>query len=85
MSKRVPRLTSDSDAEKFLDNDLSEYLDPANLHPLKFEFQPKDTQVNLRLSRGLLQAVKHRAAADGIPYQKYIRMVLEQAVSRQDR
>jgi predicted DNA binding CopG/RHH family protein len=82
MSKRVPILLSDEEAEKFLDQDLSDYLDPANMVPLKFEFQPKDTQLNLRLSRNLLTAVKARAAAHGISYQKFIRMTLEQVVKQ---
>ena len=82
MSKRVPILRSDEEAEKFLDQDLSDYLDPANMVPLKFEFQPKDTQLNLRLSQNLLKAVKACAAAHGISYQKFIRMTLEQVVAR---
>ncbi len=82
MSKRVPRLKSDEEAEKFLEQDLSDYLDPANMVPLSFEFQAKDTQINLRLSKGLLQAVKARAAAHGLSYQKFIRMMLEQVVTR---
>jgi predicted DNA binding CopG/RHH family protein len=85
MRKRVPRLKTDEEAERFLERDLSDYMDARNLRALKFEFQPKDTQLNLRLSRGLLEAIKKSAAADGISYQKYIRMVLEQAVSRPDR
>ncbi|MBT8440894.1 MAG: hypothetical protein KJO76_00800 [Gammaproteobacteria bacterium] len=85
MSKRVPRFETDEEAEKFLEQDLSDYMDPRNLRTLKYEFQPKDTQLNLRLSKGLLKAIKRSAAADGISYQKYIRMILEQAVSRPDR
>ena len=85
MRKRVPRLKTDEEAERFLEQDLSDYMDARNLRALKFEFQPKDTQLNLRLSRGLLDAIKKSAAADGISYQKYIRMVLEHAVSRPER
>lgn len=85
MSKRVPRLKSDKAAEEFLEQDLSDFLDPAHMVPLTFEYQPKDAQLNLRLSKGLLAAVKTRAAANGISYQKFIRMVLEQAVSRSER
>ncbi|NND37848.1 MAG: hypothetical protein HKN81_12020, partial [Gammaproteobacteria bacterium] len=56
MSKRVPRFETDEEAEKFLEQDLSDYMDPRNLRTLKYEFQPKDTQLNLRLSKGLLKA-----------------------------
>ena len=63
MSKRVPVFKTDEEAEAFLEQDLSDYLDPANLQRIHFEYQPKDTQLNLRLSKNLLQAVKARAAA----------------------
>jgi len=82
MSKRVPRLTGDKASEKFLDQDLTEYLDPKHMQALTFEFQPKDAQLNLRLSEGLLDAIKARAAASGVSYQKFVRMVLERAVGR---
>jgi len=82
MGKRVPQFKTDEEVERFLEQDLSDYLDPANMVPLRFEFQPKDAQVNLRLAKGLLQAIKARAAAEGISYQKFIRMTLEQTVSR---
>jgi len=85
MGKRVPQFKTDEEAEKFLEQDLTDYLDPAHMPPLRFEFQPKDAQVNLRLSKGLLQAIKTRAAAEGMSYQKFIRMTLEHMVARPDR
>ncbi len=85
MGKRIPQFKTDEEAEKFLEQDLSDYLDPAYMIPLRFEFKLKDTQVNLRLAKGLLQAIKARAAAEGISYQKFIRMTLEQTVSRSDK
>jgi len=44
MSKRIPQFKTDEEAEKFLEQDLSDYLDPAYMVPLRFEFRPKDTQ-----------------------------------------
>jgi predicted DNA binding CopG/RHH family protein len=85
MSKRVPQFKTDEEAEKFLEQDLSDYLDPKYMVPLRFEFKPKDTQVNLRLAKGLLIAIKAQAAAEGISYQKFIRMTLEQTVSRSNK
>jgi len=85
MSKRVPQFKTDEEAEKFLEQDLSDYLDPKYMVPLRFEFKPKDTQVNLRLAKELLQAIKARAAAEGISYQKFIRMTLEQTVARSSK
>ena len=56
MSKRVPQFKTDEEAEKFLEQDLSDYLDPKYMVPLPFEYRPKDAQVNLRLAKELLQA-----------------------------
>ena len=83
--KRIPQFKTDEEAEKFLEQDLSDYLDPKYMIPVHFEFKPKDAQVNLRLSKGLLHAIKTRAAAEGMSYQKFIRMTLEHTVTRPDR
>jgi hypothetical protein len=50
--------------------------------PLRYEVRPKSRSVNLRLSEELLSAVKVRASEDGIAYQRFIRMTLEQAFMR---
>ncbi|MCW5698249.1 MAG: hypothetical protein KIT00_00210 [Rhodospirillales bacterium] len=44
MSERVPRLQNDEDAESFLDQDLSKYLDPADMQRLHFKAEPKDRE-----------------------------------------
>jgi predicted DNA binding CopG/RHH family protein len=82
MSKRAPRLRTDDEAEAFLEQDLSEYIDPAHMVPLRYEVRPKGRSVNLRLSEELLGAVKARAKEEGIPYQRFIRLALEQALAR---
>jgi predicted DNA binding CopG/RHH family protein len=52
---------------------------------VRFEFEPKTERVNMRLPRTLLDAVKARAAKQGIPYQRYIRQALENAVGQPKR
>ena len=81
MSRKVPRLRSDAEAEAFLEQDLSG-LDFSQFKPVRFEFQPKTERVNMRLSKPLLDSVKKRAARQGISYQRFIRQVLERAVVR---
>lgn len=80
MKKKVPRLRSDEDAEAFLESDLSN-LDYAQFKPVRFEFEKKTARINMRLPQPLLEAVKRRATARKIPYQRFIREVLERAVS----
>jgi len=81
MKKPLPVLNSDEEAEEFVANsDLTDY-DLSNLKMVKFEFQPKSERVNMRLPKTLLDAVKASASRAGVPYQRYIRQVLETAVS----
>jgi predicted DNA binding CopG/RHH family protein len=40
-----------------------------------------DKSVNLRLPEQLLEAVRSRAKRAGMPYQRYIRMAIERALS----
>ena len=82
MKRKVPRLTTDAEAEAFLEQDLSD-LDFTQFKPVRFEFEKKSARVNMRLPQTLLDAVKARAHARGIPYQRLIREALEQAVWRQ--
>jgi len=80
MKKRVPKLKSDKEAETFLDQDLS-MLDFSQFRPVRFEFEKKTARVNMRLPQALLDAVKKRATSRKIPYQRFIREALEQAVA----
>lgn len=77
--KRVPKLKTDAEAEKFLEQDLSG-LDFSQFKPARFEFQAKDAQINMRLPSKLLDAVKATAKRSGMPYQRFIRESLERAV-----
>jgi len=82
MKKKLPRLRSDKEAEKFVaQSDLTEY-DLSEMKTVRFEFQPKSERVNMRLPRQLLDAVRSSAAKAGVPYQRFIRQALEDAVHR---
>ncbi len=80
MKRKVPRMTTDEEAEAFLEQDLSD-LDFSQFKPVKFEFQAKAARLNMRLPVPLLDAVKARAKARGVPYTRFIREVLEQATT----
>jgi predicted DNA binding CopG/RHH family protein len=81
MKKSVPNLKTDEQAEEFLAQDLSE-LDFAQFRPVRFEFEKKDEQINMRVPQSLLNAVRKRARERGIPYTRYIRETLERAVTQ---
>jgi len=82
MKKKLPRFRGDREAEEFVDKaDLTEY-DLSEMQRFRFEFQPKSERVNMRLPRQLLDAVRSSAAKAGVPYQRFIRQALEEAVQR---
>ena len=80
MKRKIPKLRTDKETEQFLDQDLSD-LDFSQFKPVKFEFDKKTARVNMRLPEALLKAVKKRAVARKIPYQRFIREALEQAIA----
>ena len=76
--KPFPPLHSDEEAEQFVDTvDLSEY-DLSVFKPMRFEIEPKAASLNMRLPASLLDAVK----ASGLPYTRYVRMLLEADIAR---
>lgn len=81
MKRNVPKMTTDEEARAFLDQDLSD-LDFTQFKPVRHEFAKKSARLTMRLPEGLLEAVKQSAEARGIPYQRYIREVLERTLAR---
>ena len=79
MSRRVPLLKSDEEAQAFLDQDLSD-LDFAKAPAVWFQLKPKERALTLRLSSELFDAVKRAAREQGIPYVRLIRNAVERAV-----
>lgn len=85
MKKKIPTFTTDEDAARFVDTvDLSDY-DLTGFRPVMFEFQSKAAQLNMRVPQPLLDAVKERAKASGIPYTRFIRQLMERAVSQPEK
>lgn len=81
-TKPMPSLRSDAEAERFVARaDLSKY-DLSGFKPMRFEIAPKEAALNMRLPSALLEAVKAKAKAKGVPYTRYVRMLLEADVAR---
>ncbi|ETF04501.1 hypothetical protein W822_04995 [Advenella kashmirensis W13003] len=80
--KPMPSLKSDRQAEEFVDSaDLSEF-DLSGFKPMRFEVQNKSAALNLRLPQNLLDAIKAKAKSKGIPYTRYIRMLIEHDIAQ---
>ncbi|MBN9304988.1 MAG: hypothetical protein BGO82_10220 [Devosia sp. 67-54] len=78
--RKVPKFKTDEEAEAFLMQDLSD-LDLAQFKRHHFEFEKKEAQLNMRVPQPLLDAVKDRAKAQGMPYTRYIRMLMERDIA----
>ncbi len=84
MKKKLPILKSDEAAEAFVESaDLSTY-DLSGGKPVRFEFAKKDKSVTLRMPSSLLGALKEKADQENMPYQRYIRRVLENALAAEN-
>lgn len=80
--KNLPVLENDEAAEKFVDvADLSEY-DLSGFKPMRFEFEKKAAALNMRIPQNLLDAVKVKAKSQGMPFTRYVRMLIERDLSR---
>lgn len=80
--KPTPVLSSDAGAQRFVaEADLSKY-DLSGFKTMHFEIEPKSAALNMRLSESLLEAIKHKAAARGVPYTRDVRMLLEADVAQ---
>jgi predicted DNA binding CopG/RHH family protein len=81
MKKKIPAFRTDAAAERFVEKaDLSKY-DLSGLRPARFEFEKKTAQLNMRLPKPLLEAVKLRAQKRGIPYTRLVREIIEQEIA----
>lgn len=81
MKKKIPKFKSDKEVEQFLDQDLTDYIDPRKDQRVTFEFLPKTEKVNLRFPPELLTEVRKKAAKKGMSYQKYIRQAVEESLT----
>lgn len=77
--KAIPKLSSDKQAQEFVERaDLTRY-NLSRFSQTHFEFEPKLRTVSLRLSESLYATVRHRAKREGIKTQRFIRRALERA------
>ena len=78
--KPWPTLTSDDEAERFVETaDLTTY-DWSALKPARFEFEDKSARVTMRLSESQLARIKSEAAKRGIKYQRFMRDLMERGL-----
>ncbi len=78
--KNLPRLNSDKEAEDFVDSaDLSEF-DLSGFRPVNFEFENKSATISMRLPESQLALIKAEAKKRGMPYQRFIREMIQRGM-----
>ncbi len=78
--KSLPRLKTDKEAEDFVENaDLSDY-DLSGFKPVNFEFENKSATISMRLPESQLAAVKAEAKKRGMPYQRFMREMIQRGM-----
>jgi predicted DNA binding CopG/RHH family protein len=81
MPRKLPVAKTDAKAAAFVeDSDLTAY-DLSGMRTMRFEFAPKEARINMRLPGKLLTAIKAAATRAGVPYQRFIRQALEEALT----
>ena len=80
MKKNLKKIKTNKSAEKLFNKDLADYIHSGNFKKIHFELYPKDQTVTIRMSESLVKALKKRAKAEGINYQKLMRQALEKAL-----
>ncbi len=78
MKKHLPKLRTDKEAEEFIKQDLSDYINKDNFSKSTFEFEPKDTTITFRVSSRLKESLKEISRKRKITYQKALREAMEE-------
>ena len=82
-SKKIPEFISEEEEKAFWEtHDSSEYMDWSKAEPARFPNLKKSTKaISLRLPEDMLERLKSRANAMDVPYQSYIKMLLQKELS----
>lgn len=79
-TRKVPVRRADEEAEAFLMQDFSD-LDFSQFKRHRFIFEAKQARIHMRVPQPLLDAVKARASVSGMPYTRYIRLLMERDIA----
>jgi predicted DNA binding CopG/RHH family protein len=82
-SKRIPNFRDEEEERIFWEeHDSTAYMDWEKAHAVRFPNLKKSTRtISLRLPEDMLERLKSRANAMDIPYQSYIKMLLQKELA----
>ena len=81
--KKIPEFTSEAEERAFWEsNDSEAYIDWSQAQLMRFSNLKKSTRsISLRLPEDMLEKLKTKANALDVPYQSYIKMLLQKELS----
>ena len=81
--KKIPEFRNEEEERLFWEkHDSTEFIDWENARSVRFPNLKKSTRsISLRLPEDMLERLKSRANAMDIPYQSYIKMLLQKELS----
>lgn len=81
--KKIPEFKNEQEEREFWEiHDSEEYMDWSNAHLARFPNLKKSTKsISLRLPADMLEKLKTQANALDVPYQSYIKMLLQKELS----
>jgi len=81
MKRKLPAAKTDRQAASIVKRTNLTKYDLSAMRSVRFEFEAKEARINMRLPGKLLDAVKAAARQAGVPYQRFIRHALEEAIT----
>ena len=80
--KPIPQFKNEDEERDFwAKTDVSDYFDPEDFVPVSFpNLKPSTKTISIRLPVHLLYRIKTKANRQDIPYQSYIKTLLDKAV-----
>ena len=83
---KLPKFKSEDEERDFWDNiDLSKYYESKDFKKISFpNLRPSTKTISLRLPLGMLDRIKELANKKDIPYQSYIKVILDEKIKKEN-
>ncbi|MBZ0098429.1 MAG: BrnA antitoxin family protein [Taibaiella sp.] len=79
---KIPNFKNEDEERDFWDNiNLADYYEPEDWVPVSFpNLKPTTRPISIRMPSSLINSIKERANAVGVPYQAWIKLKLSEII-----
>ena len=84
---KIPKFKNEDEEREFWSNiDLSKYYEPSDFKKASFpNLKPSTKTISLRLPLSMLDDLKTIANKKDVPYQSYIKVILDEKIKQESR